>query len=194
MKAAFFGLATIGLIAATPAVAAPVVVFAQGNSTSGGVAVVTPFSVVSGRVYRVSQGVNDLWSSGPLPRYSDGNGIVPRTAVVGDDSDQAPGTQIGADFGLYTQGGLSARYGSLVNQLTGGNYQFIGANTTFTAAENGPLRLAYFDSNNGDNDGFITFDISAVPEPASWGLMILGFGAIGALTRRRRPSVRATFA
>ncbi len=27
---------------------------------------------------------------------------------------------------------------------------------------------------------------AAVPEPATWGMMILGFGAIGAATRRRR--------
>ena len=194
MKAIIFGLAAAGLMAAAPAAAAPVIVFAQANSTTGGVAVVTPFSVVAGGVYRVTQGINDLWSAGSLPRYSDGNGIVPRTAVVGDDSGQAPGTQIGAAFGLYTQGGLTARYGSLVNRLSGGTYQLIGANTTFTATESGPLRLGYFDENSDDNSGFITFDISAVPEPATWGLMILGFGAIGAMGRRRRPAGSAALA
>jgi hypothetical protein len=31
-----------------------------------------------------------------------------------------------------------------------------------------------------------TIDIASVPEPATWGLMILGFGGIGAMVRNRR--------
>jgi hypothetical protein len=37
--------------------------------------------------------------------------------------------------------------------------------------------------------GDVTF--SAAPEPATWGLMILGFGAIGTSLRRRRPAAMA---
>ena len=33
-----------------------------------------------------------------------------------------------------------------------------------------------------------------VPEPATWGLIILGFGAMGAVLRRRRATATATFA
>ncbi|WP_404711638.1 PEPxxWA-CTERM sorting domain-containing protein [Sphingomonas sp. MMS24-J13] len=33
--------------------------------------------------------------------------------------------------------------------------------------------------------------MSAVPEPASWGLMIVGFGALGGAMRRRRAVVAA---
>ncbi|WP_404713593.1 PEPxxWA-CTERM sorting domain-containing protein [Sphingomonas sp. MMS24-J13] len=42
-------------------------------------------------------------------------------------------------------------------------------------------------------DNITIGNIGAVPEPASWALMILGFGAIGALLRssRRRPTVQA---
>jgi PEP-CTERM motif len=36
--------------------------------------------------------------------------------------------------------------------------------------------------------------IAAVPEPASWALMIAGFGVVGAGMRRRRGSVRVTYA
>jgi hypothetical protein len=41
----------------------------------------------------------------------------------------------------------------------------------------------------GSNDGFKLYSISydaAVPEPATWLTMILGFGGIGAMMRRRR--------
>jgi len=45
---------------------------------------------------------------------------------------------------------------------------------------------------NGSYSGTIAFAPRAVPEPATWGLMILGFGGIGAMTRSRRR--RAVFA
>ncbi len=52
-------------------------------------------------------------------------------------------------------------------------------------------------SQAGFNDGyFVEYSaISGAPEPATWGMMILGFGFAGtALRRRRRNSVRVTFA
>ena len=33
--------------------------------------------------------------------------------------------------------------------------------------------------------------VSAVPEPASWGLMLIGFGALGFIARRRAAKIRA---
>ncbi len=50
------------------------------------------------------------------------------------------------------------------------------------------------------NDGFklaqliVTPQIPAIPEPATWGMMITGFGAIGASLRRRRSSGAAVAA
>jgi hypothetical protein len=35
------------------------------------------------------------------------------------------------------------------------------------------------------------FSLTSVPEPAGWGLMLLGFGTVGALIRRRRASLSA---
>ena len=40
----------------------------------------------------------------------------------------------------------------------------------------------------------VTFNAGAVPEPAAWALMIAGFGLVGGAMRRRRTSVRVTFA
>lgn len=170
--------------------AAVYVVDAQSNSTSGGTALATGLTFVAGQQFRITSSTLDLWSSGTLPRFSDANGIVERLAVAGDDSEQTPGTQIGANFGNYTQGNLSARYGSLVADLGGGNYQLLGANGIFTS-NGGPLNLAYFDSNNADNSGEIAFSISAVPEPATWGMMLAGFGIVG-FGLRRRGNVKST--
>ena len=45
----------------------------------------------------------------------------------------------------------------------------------------------YFNDSTGFN-----FTVTAVPEPATWGMMILGFGAMGYSMRRRRSSTLAT--
>jgi hypothetical protein len=46
----------------------------------------------------------------------------------------------------------------------------------------------------GSATGSGTFTITAVPEPATWALMIGGFGLIGAVARRRRGAMRLTYA
>lgn len=40
-------------------------------------------------------------------------------------------------------------------------------------------------------DGHVTFSPVAVPEPVTWALMVFGFGAAGAMLRRRRSTVSA---
>lgn len=181
-------------IAALPAQGAIVVVSAQANSITGGTAVLFG-PVVVGQSITISSSTDDLWSAGPPYRISDANGLVGvRYATATDDSGQPVGTQIGDDYGLFTFGGLSAPYGSLVGRI-GSTYQLLGANFNGTAWGTGNLELMYWDGFSGDNFGEITFNISAVPEPRSWALVILGIGVIGAaLRRRRRPSVALTYA
>jgi hypothetical protein len=50
-------------------------------------------------------------------------------------------------------------------------------------------------SHNGCGMGEVAFhstQMAAVPEPATWAMMIVGFGAVGSVVRRRRPAF-ATF-
>lgn len=62
---------------------------------------------------------------------------------------------------------------------TGGSFVVpTGATTLYLATVDG-----YQWSNN---IGSFSVDIGAVPEPATWALMILGFGAVGAAMRRKR--------
>jgi PEP-CTERM motif/Lectin C-type domain len=69
----------------------------------------------------------------------------------------------------------------------------------------GSENYLHFKANAGDwNDIFATFPSggyvveyssnAAVPEPASWALMIAGFGLVGSAMRRRKPSVSVSFA
>lgn len=51
---------------------------------------------------------------------------------------------------------------------------------------------------NGSNSGvgigaLVPPPVTAVPEPASWALMILGFGTVGGMMRRKRQAVRVNF-
>ncbi len=86
-----------------------------------------------------------------------------------------------------------------------GNFLTTGITTSTTIASNAPFaqRSLFFTAgnagsltfnigtNSADNFGpvldNVTLDISnAVPEPATWGMMIAGFGIVGSALRRRR--------
>lgn len=172
-----------------PAAAATFVVDAAENSSNTGAALDTGLFFNSGDTLSISSDINDLWSAGPLPRFSDANGLIgPRFASSFDDSGQAPGTLIGSSFGLLTQSGFSAPFGSLVGRI-GGEFRLIGTNFAGPAWNTGNLELLYWDSNGSDNAGDISFQINsagAVPEPGTWAMMLLGFGAIGFGMRRRK--------
>jgi PEP-CTERM motif len=186
-------LAAASLFAfAAPASAAIFVVKAFDHSSIGvsGTPLNTGLSLTAGQSLNVSSSINDLWSAGALPRFSDANGLVGnRFATALDDSGQPVGTLIGESFGIPSFGGHSAPFGSLVGRI-GGVYQTLGANFNGIAWNNGTLELFYWDSNQGDNFGEIAFSVS-VPEPASWVLMIAGFAAVGSALRRHK--VKVTF-
>ncbi len=67
---------------------------------------------------------------------------------------------------------------------TAGLVGFVPAGTQFGIAVN------YGGFYNNDSTG-INFTLTAVPEPASWALMIAGFGLVGTAARRRRTAVAA---
>jgi PEP-CTERM motif len=188
---------TATMLAPAGASAATIIVDAQANSSSGGVAAASGLTLAIGQGFRIFSSTDDLWSAGALPRFSDANGLTgDRFATATDDSGQPVGTQIGQSFGLWTQNSFSAPFGSLVGRYADGTYQLIGANFAGTATGNGALELFYWDSNNGDNRGDISFTaLASIPEPATWAMMILGFGLAGGALRnaRRGQAVRVRY-
>ena len=80
-------------------------------------------------------------------------------------------------LGSYTSGfgGFVARTVSGFGVITGTNYtvSFIGKSTDD--------RTAFIDG----------VSVSAVPEPATWAMLMIGFGLVGAVSRRRRMVVAA---
>jgi PEP-CTERM motif len=51
-----------------------------------------------------------------------------------------------------------------------------------------------FDPQTNDNRGGVSIGIAAVPEPATWAMMIMGFGLIGGAYRSRRTQAKINFA
>ena len=183
-------LALVTLFVGAAAQAAPFTVKAFDNSSSGGTGLAT-ISLLAGESFSVVASSDDLWSAGALPRWSDADGLTHNRFATGtDESGQAAGTMIGQNFGTYSQGNLSAAYGTLVGQIGGGDYFVVGTSFNGVAAATGTLNLYYWDSNNGDNVGAVTTNVNVVgvPEPETYALMLAGLGALGFIARRRRPA------
>lgn len=103
-----------------------------------------------------------------------------------------------ADFGLYDGvfGSLLAPFGSFShNSGTSTNLDWQNFTFSFVAAS-AQTTLAFGNSAGGNNAGVLLDNIAvnAVPEPAAWALMIMGFGLVGGAVRRRKPNVRVSFA
>jgi hypothetical protein len=192
-KQALFACAIVAGLAGVSATSAhAVVVEAFTNSSSGGTGSSTGVILSLGQDFTVTVDPNDLWNAGALPRWSNADGLTgTRLAVLGDDSGEAPGTLIGTDFGLWTQGTVSLPFGTLVGKIGGGEFFKIGTSFSGSANATGELTLYYWDSNFGDNTQFVTANISAVPEPSTWAMMILGFAGVGFLAYRRRNQATA---
>lgn len=74
---------------------------------------------------------------------------------------------------------------------TQGPNEFWGLDTTFLTAGTYTLTINGTNSNTGSLGGSITITEASVPEPATWAMMLIGFGAIGWQLRRRRTPVLA---
>jgi hypothetical protein len=104
---------------------------------------------------------------------------------------------VGADL-VYSSGYTAfVTYGdgSTENVATPVGSSFFGITST-----TGVKSIAYGLANGGTTTGGsfsidnLTIGASAVPEPASWAMMIVGIGAVGATMRRRRTRTTVRFA
>ena len=82
--------------------------------------------------------------------------------------------------GLEFTGDSSGLFYNIYNNVNTGNY----------APGNDPNGDILWIANNGPITGG-TFNLSAVPEPATWAMMMLGFGAIGFAMRGRKQATAA---
>ena len=198
MQKKLIGLATVlALSFPMQSMATVVQVKALENSTTGGVGATVPLSFTVGDSFTVSVNLLDLWNSGDLPRWSNANGQQAPDLLAtgaadtnGDNPGVAAGTVIGGGgFGNWSQGGLVAPFGTLVGAWDTSPSTFFTIGTSFAGLAAGSvLSLYYFDSNNSDNTGSILADVNlaAVPEPETYGMMLVGIGMMGFMVRRRK--------
>lgn len=195
MKKSFMLLAL--LVASVSAQAAVYEVNAKTNSTTGGSGVaVAAFTV--GTTFTITTDPLDLWKTGNSPHWSNANGLTgPNLLSTGfaDTNGDRPtnknkaGTIIGQSYANRTQGGLSAPQGALVGEWGNalGQYFLIGTNFTGIALDS-QLKLYAFDRNISGNGGSIlaNLNISAVPEPETYGMLLAGLGLISFSAKRRK--------
>lgn len=88
--------------------------------------------------------------------------------------------------------------GFLFAGVTVGSYDTFSQLATVVAGASYTLRFNLSNSSRNQPSGFRVdtndVTIAAVPEPATWAMMLVGFGMIGATVRYRRRSVQATYA
>lgn len=133
---------TIQVVADKP-VEASVAVDARANSSSGGQGKDTGIDVAKRDVLIVNVDPNDDWSAGsdqPCTRKSNADGLT-------------------KCYGPYSMSNLSANFGSLVGRIGDGPFFFIGTSYENEVTVSGRLRFYYWDSNSGDNSGFITANL-----------------------------------
>lgn len=166
-------------------------VYAYNNSSSGGTGVNTGIALAFGQAFTVAVNPNDLWNAGPLPRWSNADGLTGDRYATGiDESGEAAGTLIGQNFGIWTQNNLSAPYGTLVGELSG-TYFVLGTSFSGPAPAGGNLKLYYWDSNNYDNTDLlegVNVNINGVPEPTT--ILLIGFGLMTLAGIRRKRHIR----
>jgi PEP-CTERM motif len=132
-----------------------------------------------------------------LAPYAAGTGYLFTAAYAGTPANLASAGAVAvsapADGAVYSFGpGFRLQpgtqyffYEDAPMRLLGGGTDAIGGTSVFT--QNG---TGTFVSAGGQNANFkVSGTVAAVPEPAGWAMLVVGFGSLGVMARRRRRSV-----
>ena len=100
-------------------------------------------------------------------------------------------SSVGIDFTSAILTGPGGPY-ELIEEFDNGVSEFWNLSSLFLEAGTYQLTINGNNSSTGSLGGTVT--INAVPEPGTWAMMLLGFGAAGYAMRRRRAPVLAQMA
>ncbi len=135
----------------------------------------THISLNAGDTLSIHVDPGDMWSAGnnhPMSRKSNADGL---------------GNPLGGNYGLYSSGGSTFHFGSLIGRIGSGDYFFVGSGFNQKIETSGELTLLYWDNNYRDNRGSISADISVNnPVPISSTLLLFGAGVCGLVGLRMR--------
>ncbi len=210
-KFAVAASAALALGAVAPASAASLVsVSVQGTVLGGGSTTGTVWDTTANSYYAV-------FVARPLTNILNANDVFPGSTVTTGTNNYAifgegwvPGLTVNSDIeyritltfdnGAVLTGGYSFGPGNPGGNFTGGTSQTVGGinyKLTGFAWDRGAADIvsAYSAVEGGDpNDytGLFRFTSTAVPEPSTWAMLILGFGVMGSAMRRRNNEGRVT--
>lgn len=178
--------------AAVPADAATVLANNPGLTSLGNFA--------AGTYNFSSTGVISLTGNpGEFDVDADGTPVTPVTASgYGYCNPNGCGVDIPGG-GASGPGGPTRNFGAVLGTLTASpsspaDYFLIGTGSSFTLASAGTIYAVVNDTYYGNNTGSFDVNVTAVPEPAQWALLIGGFAVAGAAVRRRRATMPAAIA
>ena len=139
------------------------------------------------------------------PTILTSNGAAQSTIVWGQDLTNSGSFSGSVDFsndlsGLYSIIVSSSTPGAVIDSLslagilgTSGTFSATGSDNSLSLlvpfTGSGDYRVTFGGTAPADGaavSGNLTFRVVAVPEPGTWAMMVLGFGAVGLMMRRRR--------
>jgi len=82
----------------------------------------------------------------------------------------------------------------IVDTTTGALEQGGLTNIPITFGTENSLTVNYISRGQGSYSGTLSFSPAAVPEPATWAMLLFGFGAMGMMVRRRKQKVGVAYA
>jgi hypothetical protein len=126
--------------------------------------------------------------NGPNTLFFDFSGPVRSGGLWFGNDDTCCGNPFTAVLDIYSSGGLQGSV-SVVANMNDSADQFLGFSTDFDVT-----RIGYRMASNANlamyvDDLYFSGTGGAVPEPATWAMMIVGFGAAGSMIRRRKAVV-----
>jgi len=189
------GLAAVAMFAVAPAASAATFTIDAPNNPSSGffrTKVGTPdFSYVNASFENTVQGVFSDTFQFILPKSGLGSGTL--SASFGNAA-----SIIVNEVRIKTPGLADLVFGEGAFEKTKNGISLITSDIPITGSLNQYSSVTFSGEATGlpvNYNGNITFEASAVPEASTWGLMILGIGAIGFAARRsRKTTVRVAYA
>ncbi len=169
-----------------------------GASTLVAANATTPTSLGSfaARHYHIAAtGLVDLAGGSGFTVNPDGTPAAPITSP-GYAYCNPSGCDYDAVGGSYGVGGPGRNLGAVLGSLTAtptgpASYFIIGNGVDVTLTTAGSLFAQVNDTYYPNNVGSFAVDVTAVPDPATWTLLVAGFGGVGLAARRRRATATA---